>query len=63
MALHMPAAMLPIPYAVQPLAAMIAAAAPRVWSAISCLKEAVRVPGGRHCASGVHPTVIVDHAT
>lgn len=56
------AAMLPMPNAVQPLAAMMAPAAPRVWAEMLALKSSVRVEGGRARESGVVPIVAEDQA-
>lgn len=62
MYLQMLAAMLPIPNAVQPLAAMIAPAAPRVWAEMLALKSSVRVEGGSARERGVVPIVAEDQA-
>jgi hypothetical protein len=62
MYLQMLAAILPMPKAVQPLAAMMAPAAPRVWAAMLDLSEGVRVEGGRARARGVVPIVAEDQA-
>lgn len=56
------AAMLPMPKAVQPFAAMMVPAAPRVWSEMLALNSSVRVEGGRARARGVVPIVAEDQA-
>jgi hypothetical protein len=55
------AAMLPIPYDVQPLAAMMAPAAPRVCAAIDALKSGVSW-SERASRRGVVPIAALDHA-
>lgn len=62
MYLQMLAAMLPMPYAVQPLAAMMAPAAPRVCAAMEVLKLGVSVEAGRARERGVVPIVAEDQA-
>lgn len=61
MNLQILAAMFPMPYEVHPFAAMMALAAPRVWAAISALKESVNWPGIAR-ASGEVPIVALDQA-
>ena len=62
MYLQILAAILPMPKAVQPFAAMMAPAAPRVCSAMLALKSAVRVEGGSASERGVVPIVAEDQA-
>lgn len=46
----------------QPFAAMMAPAAPRVWAAMEALNSEVRVEGGRARERGVVPIVAEDQA-
>lgn len=61
MYLQILAAILPMPYDVHPLAAMMAPAAPRVCAAIEALKSEVSW-SGRARRRGVVPIAALDHA-
>ena len=62
MYLQILAAMAPMPYEVQPFAAMMEPAAPRVCSEMLALRVGFRVEGGRARVSGVVPIVAEDQA-